>query len=765
MRRFHVEDRLKTRFICALFASTCFVSAGFLFAGTSHAAEAVPTVSDGIGGVVTSSKGPEAGVWVIAETKDLPSRFIKIVVTDDQGRFLLPELPKAKYKLWVRGYGLVDSKPIDGAPGKNTDLAATIAPNAAAAAQYYPPNYWFALMHPPKADEFPGTGPQGNGIAPAIASQQMWLTRLKDQCQVCHQFGDKATREYTDNTPAGWLARVSKERGPNDQAVGNRGHMSAISMQNGLASYGRRGAEMYADWTARIAKGELPTEVPPRPQGIERNVVLTEWDWGNGRFVHDVTSTDRRNPSFNANGAVYGAANFTGAIEAFDPKTHTATEIGYSIIPGKGASLKHDIDAYPHNPMMDGKGRIWVTDIGRSFLPPAADGSNGEGQRADYCSNAAADEFAAYFPQPGNAHSTMVVYDPKTKSIAGIPACFNIHHLMFSRDKHDTLFFGGDGNVVGWLDTKVFDESHDPMKSQGWCPMVLDTKEKGVTKVALGAKDDVTITPDRTQWNQPAVQGRPVMEEGVGGKAATLGLDPKKDTRIAGFLYGMDENPKDGSMWFAQTSPFPNGLVRFERGSHPPQTCKTEYYQPPKRADGTYEAYDGRGVAMDTNGIAWVAFGSGRWGSFDRSKCKVLTGPSTATGQHCPEGWKFYDIPGPKMANTVDSPADYHYLVWVDQANTLGLGKDVPIAPGTTSDSLVVLDPKTGQSIHMRVPYPMGFYSRGLDGRIDNPKAGWKGRGLWATFSDVPVWHQEGGDEGKGPELVHFQLRPDPLAH
>src|ERR1019366_3060430 len=67
---------------------------------------------DNIGGVVTSAKGPEAGVWVIAETTDLGTKFRKIVVTDDLGRYLLPDLPKGNYKVWVRGYGLVDSQPV-----------------------------------------------------------------------------------------------------------------------------------------------------------------------------------------------------------------------------------------------------------------------------------------------------------------------------------------------------------------------------------------------------------------------------------------------------------------------------------------------------------------------------------------------------------------------------------------------------------------------------------------------------------------------------
>src|SRR6478735_216889 len=134
-----------------------------LMAGNTARAAAAPVQIDGddIGGVVASAKGPEAGVWVIAETKELGTPYIKIVVTDDQGRYVLPDLPAAKYKVWVRGYGLVDSKPVDAAPGKALNLAAVTAPSAKAAAEVYPANYWFALLRPPEDAEFPGTGPQG----------------------------------------------------------------------------------------------------------------------------------------------------------------------------------------------------------------------------------------------------------------------------------------------------------------------------------------------------------------------------------------------------------------------------------------------------------------------------------------------------------------------------------------------------------------------------------------------------------------------------
>src|SRR5215510_11362528 len=98
--------------------------ASLVSAAPLRAQTAVAIDNDDIGGVVTGANGPEAGVWVIAETTDLPTKFAKIVVTDDQGRYVLPDLPKAKYKVWVRGYGLVDSPKVDGEPGQQLNLRA-----------------------------------------------------------------------------------------------------------------------------------------------------------------------------------------------------------------------------------------------------------------------------------------------------------------------------------------------------------------------------------------------------------------------------------------------------------------------------------------------------------------------------------------------------------------------------------------------------------------------------------------------------------------
>ena len=160
--------------------------------------------------------------------------------------------------------------------------------------------------------------------------------------------------------------------------------------------------------------------------------------------------------------------------------------------------------------------------------------------------------------------------------------------------------------------------------------------------------------------------------------------------------------------------------------------------------------------------MIWAGLaGTGHLASFDRSKCQVLNGP-TATGQHCAEGWTFYEAPGPKITDTAIN-ADWFYLTWVDQFDTFGLGANTPMVPGVNGDSILALQRETAEFIRLRVPYPMRFYPRGMDGRIDDPDAGWKGRSLWANFGSVLNWHLEGG-KGTRSKAVKFQLRPDPLA-
>ena len=282
---------------------------------------------DDIGGVVTGPGGPEAGVWVIAETLDLPTRFVRIVVTDDEGRYVVPDLPDAGYDVWVRGYGMVDSPRTRTVPGREVNLTAVPAPSATMAAQYYPAGYWFSLIEVPGASEFPGTGADGNGISPDVPSQAAWIRSLKSGgCTACHAMGNRATREIPpelgdfDSLVAAWERRI-------------RSGQAGGSMSSGLDRMGRpRALQMFADWTDRIVSGELPPE-PPRPQGIERNIVVTQWDWADPKaYLHDEASTDKRNPRVNAWGPIYGALEASADfVPVLDPVSHTSTRVAVPV--------------------------------------------------------------------------------------------------------------------------------------------------------------------------------------------------------------------------------------------------------------------------------------------------------------------------------------------------------------------------------------------------------------------------------------------------
>jgi hypothetical protein len=694
-----------------------------------------------ITGAVTSENGPEAGVWVIAETTDLPTKFIKTVVTTDDGRYLLPDLPEAAYKVWVRGYGLLDSPGVTAEPGATLDLTATVAPTPADAAKVYPANYWYSLIEPPLPSEFPGTGDAGNGIATSLQHQDQWVDIQKQGCMLCHQLGNRIIREIEnldqfDSTLAAWDHRVQ---------MGQRGSQ----MTNVMSRFGRqRGLQMFADWSERIAAGVVPP-APPRPQGIERNVVVTLWEWGTEiDYVHDEIATDKRNPQVNANGPIYGVNISNDELAILDPVTNLSTNLKVPLrvdpetVPGMiarsmpapsrffGDELIWNDPANPHNPMMDQKGRVWMTSAIRNRSNP------------DYCKEGSDNPYARYFPLEIGFRSA-VFYEPDTQKFVMVDTCYGTHHLQFAEDENDTAYFSGGGQVIGWLNTKLYDETGDERVSQGWCPTVLDTNGDGV------------ITKP---WNEPPRRAQPVEH------------DSNLDTRVVVGSYGVIGDPTDDNAVWISSNRFPGRLARLRVGDNPPETCLTEMFEVPSVLDPNVPknktGFGARGIDIDRDGIVWTALsGSSHFASFDRSKCSVSSGPAVAEGRHCVDGWTLFPTPGPVVPGT-DPPvrADYHYYNWVDQWNTLGLGEDTPIATGSNSDSLLALDPETGKWTVMRVPYPRGFFTRGLDGRIDDPDVGWKGRGVWATYGEAATWHIEGG-QGVKPGIVKFQVRPNPLAN
>jgi len=668
--------------------------------------------NDDIGGTVSGPAGPEAGVWVIAETEDFETRYAKIVVTDDQGRYVVPDLPPANYQVWVRGYGLVDSTKVAGSPGQTLNLTASVAPSPAAAAVVYPAAYWYSMMKVPGAEELPASLPGG---------VNQYLASVKNlSCIGCHQIGQLATRTLPAEFASmshhdAWVRRIQS------------GQAGAQMLGAAMNQLGGVPPKYLADWTERVANGELPHAQPERPRGLERNIVATVRDWSTDKaYMHDLSGTDRRNPTVNGYGKLYGSPELsTDEFPILDPQTNTATALHAPVqdpntpttnsTPATqpsaywGSEAIWDSKANAHNPMLDEEGRVWYTAVVRA--PDNAPA---------YCKQGSGHPSAELFPLARSGRQ-MSVYDPKTEKYTFVDTCYSTHHLQFAEDANDTLWTSGGGPVVGWLNSKMFLETGDAGRSQGWTALVLDTNGNG--------KRDDYVEP-----NQPA--------------------DPTKDTRANSGFYAVMPNPADGSIW-GSTIGYPGAVVRLDPGSNPPATALAEVFTPPMPGYGI------RGADIDRNGVVWMSMGSGHLGSFDRSKCKgPLNGP-TATGNHCPEGWTFHRYPGPGFVGRPEESVESSYYSWVDQHNTSGLGANVPMSTANLFDGVHAL--VNNEMVTLRIPYPLGFYSKGFEGRIDDPNAGWKGRGLWVPSGDRTPWLKEGG-KGTKPLVVHFQVRPDPLA-
>lgn len=667
---------------------------------------------DDIAGIVTSSSGVEAGVWVIAETDDLGTRFVRIVVTDDNGRYLVPDLPAANYELWVRGYGLRDSEKVSATPGSNVNLAANVTDDPAVAAQVYPAAYWYAMMDLPTDGE----------VADLPGGLNYYLTWVKNMgCVGCHQMGNEATRTLPDafadieSSHEAWARRIASGQ------AGNNMVRIAADMLKGLP------LKYLADWTDRIAEGELPAEVPERPSGIERNIVATVRDWSSPKYyMHDLSGTDRRDPTVNGYGLLYGAPELsTDEMPVLDPLANTATVYDVPVrdedtpttneapvvapSPYWGDERIWDSRSNIHNPMLDQDGRVWLTARIRAADNP------------DFCKEGSEHPSAMLYPKD-SASRHLALFDPATGDYTFVDTCYSTHHLQFAYDERNTLWTSGGGDVVGWLDTTAFLASGDAAASQGWAPLILDTNGNG----------------RRDEWTEPDEDP-----------------NPELDQRVPNGFYAVMPEPRGNAIWGSNAFRYPGSITRLLPGDNPPQTSLAEVYFPPLPGFGV------RGADIDKNGVVWSSLGSGHLGEFDRRKCDgPLNGPD-ATGNHCPEGWTLHDLPGPGFADLPQFSVESSYYTWVDQHNSLGLGEDVPIATGNLFDGVHAL--VDGSFVTLRIPYPMGFYTKGFEGRIDDPDIGWKGRGLWVPEGDRTPWLKEGG-KGSKPIVVHFQVRPDPLA-
>ena len=286
------------------------------------------------------------------------------------------------------------------------------------------------------------------------------------------------------------------------------------------------------------------------------------------------------------------------------------------------------------------------------------------------------------------------MYDPKTKKLTHISTCFGTHHLMFAEDANNTLWTSGGGQVVGWLNTKMFDE----------------TRRRG----------EVAGLDRAHPRHQRQRQARRVR------RAEPAGRSRRRTSAIGGAFYAVAPAP-DGSIWGSVLG-FPGAVVRLVPGSNPPETALAEVYEPPfNNPKATVQGFSPRGrtsIATASSGRRSPAV---TWRASIAASARGRSTARTATGQHCPEGWTLYPEPLPQFKGVTDSgSAEASYYTWVDQFDTLGLGANMPINTGNASEGLLAL--KDGKWVVLRVPYPIGFYTKWMDGRIDDPKAGWKGR-------------------------------------
>ena len=395
----------------------------------------MPIDADDIGGVVTGPNGSEGGVWVIAETSEFETRYAKIVVTDAQGRYVVPDLPPASYDVWVRGYGLVDLPKRQARPGTLLSLTAVSAPSAAAAAQYYPAAYWYAMVD---------VHSEASGMS--REQQERMVNSLKNNgCVGCYQMGNLATRTIPSELGSfpssieAWQRRV-------------RSGQAGQSMANQIGQHDGALLRALADWTDRIAAGELPFAQPVRPYGIGRNVVITVRDWANEKsYLHDIISTDRRFPTVNAYGALYGAPELsTDRMPILDPVEKVAMTFQVPVrdanTPTTGATLPAAPSPYwgdqviwnsqanIHNSMLDDRSRVWLTARIRA------------NQNPDFCREGSSHPSAHLFPL-ATAGRHLSVYDPATKDYKFVDTCFSTHHLQFDAD--DILWTSGGGQVLG----------------------------------------------------------------------------------------------------------------------------------------------------------------------------------------------------------------------------------------------------------------------------------------------------------------------------
>ena len=493
---------------CLLVAFVAALVCGASSNGSAQQSAGAVTVGNAdLGGVVRSANGPEAGVWVIAETTDLPTKFIKIVVTDDQGRYVLPELPKANYSVWVRGYGLVDSPKVRAAPGKILDLTAVVAPNEKAAAEYYPAQWWYSMMQHSREEHVPRHRAEGqrNGdehAQPDAVARRRQVAGLRllpsdgQQGDPHHRSKTRQIRELLCRLDAPHAGRAGRrDHGPQhrharfadrDQEfrrMDRSDRRRRTAEVEAFASAGRRtqrGDHAVGLGRANRLSARRGRQRPAQSDGQRQRQDLRR-DRG---FDRSRAGARPRHPHCDADQAddPHAAEDRPGMFISQQPDFPKLPSPVWGEKPLWGSHTT------PHNPMFDHKGRVWFTSRIREAQTPA------------FCRKGSDHPSAKLFPIE-RAGRQLSMYDPETGKLTLIDTCFTTHHLNFAEDENHTLWLSAGGfrsGYVGWFNVKMFEETGDEARSQGWSPIILDTNGNGKRDEGyVGPNDQVDPTKDK----------------------------------------------------------------------------------------------------------------------------------------------------------------------------------------------------------------------------------------------------------------------------
>ncbi len=336
-------------------------------------------------------------------------------------------------------------------------------------------------------------------------------------------------------------------------------------------------------------------------------MVATVRDWSDGKaYVHDLSGTDRRNPTVNGNGPLYGAPELsTDDFPVLDPKNNRASTFKAPVrdadtptthddpllapSPYWGEERIWDSRAVAHNPMLDRSGRVWYTARIRAAENPP------------FCKHGSTLPSAMAFPID-QSQRQLAVYTPSSGKYTFVDTCFSTHHLQFAQDANDTLWTSGGQEVIGWLDTRTFDRIGDAAAAQGWSPFVLDTDGNG--------KLDAWVEP-----------GQPI--------------DPKRDLRLAVSIYAVMPSPADGSVWGSVAFRYPGAVLRFDPHTRP--HAKSTMCRRPASVCAAPTS-----IAMAWSGSRWRA---GIWGSSTGASAGVrstvrprpaITAPKAGPSIDCP---------------------------------------------------------------------------------------------------------------------------------